>query len=748
MSDLNLYSLLFISFFIPDYLGFYIGGSFIRFKSIYTLGALFAYFLYNLFNKKQVFKGKAVEILLCLTFVAMVNNFSLIATPIFICAIISILLAKDKFTINSTVINLFIIMNFLLVLLQLKYNFKPLLLGSFLGGFTNPKLIHNAIYRGGFIRATGVFGHPLFLGNFFVILLFYYINSVEKFKGKIVYIFMMVFMILMTFSRTSYLLAFFIIVYRLYNNLKINKEKRSKINFLIAIGILVMVPILYKIMSFVNANERSNLYRKYGIRIMMAHSTENIKSFMLGNINKVQDFVGLTYYNGVEYIIKNVDNFYVQYLYDYGFIIFAITMLFIFKLYKESGNKHRGFLIILVFIMNLATSTFDWDYNTTLLFFLVITLDKKSLMHKESLKKVLVVFNGYLKKSGGVAEHAKIIHQYLGKEGYEVKLWSRDELPLLLYYAMAVIHKIDKITPFYGFYLYSYVTSLYIKYKFRDYDYYIFEDIFTPKAFYNSKAKFMAFIHASKAEEILLLSNEKKSYKRRYHKRCKRLEVKLLNLNKNIYTVSNEYSKFLKDYFSMDKEIPVIYNFLNAEDFQQYPKEQRENLCYYVGRLNNRKNPGFLVELGKKLKDNNINCKIKILGDGELRHKLENYIESCGLQDYLELVGLITDKKKLYEEISKGKVLLLPSYKESFSYVLAEAKLLGLNTLLTKGLEVPPYLIDYELELEVDKWYKCILDIMALEEDSFKGYVKESKDRVIDKFKLDQEAFLKELKSL
>lgn len=749
-SNMNFYNILFFSFFIPDYLGFRAGTSFVKFKSIYIFLALFFYGLYLLKNKELSLKHKKIEILLCVLFVMAVPKFSLISIPIFICAIISLLwnnskqgtqnASKNSFAINITLINLFTLLNFALVLLQFKFNFKTLLLNSPLKIFVNKDLIHDVIYRGSIARSMGIFGHPLYLANFFVILLFYYIYNVKSFKGKKLYLLLMTFMIFMTFSRMAYILAFIIIIHAVFNKIRNSKIRRYLISLGIVGGIISIVPIL----SFVSRNERSDLYRMYGIRVMLSKTFSNIHSFMLGNRGENKPYIAKLYHNKIEIIIKSVDNFYVQYLYNYGFIIFVITVLFILKLYINSKHKHKTLLILLALMMNMATSTFEWDFNTTLLFLLVMTIDKLTL--SEGKNKALIVFNGYLKKSGGVAEHAKIIHKFLNKKGYEAKLWSREELPKVLYYIMALIHKLDSIMPFKGFYTYSYLTSLYIKSKFGDYDYYIFEDIFTPMAFYKDNNRAMVFIHASKAEEIMLLSGKAENYKKLYYERCKRLEIKLLSSNNNIYTVSEEYAVFLKDYFNMEKQLPVIYNFLNIEDFEAYPLINRENICYFVGRLNNRKNPGFLVELAQKLKENNIQCKIRIIGDGELRESIQKDILRLELEDYLEYIGLINDKKVLFEKISSGKMLLLPSLKESFSYVLAEAKMLGLNTLLTKDLEVPPYLIDYELELELDKWYQCILDIINKDEVVFNNDVIRSKEVVLQKFQYDQKVFMEKLK--
>lgn len=372
---------------------------------------------------------------------------------------------------------------------------------------------------------------------------------------------------------------------------------------------------------------------------------------------------------------------------------------------------------------------------------------KKNMRKRRRRKKIVVIFNGYLKKSGGVAEHAKITTEYLQTEGFKVRLWSRDKLPKALYAIFGVIHKIDKIMPFRGFVLYSYFTGVYLKYKYRNFDYFIFEDVFTPLSFYNKRKKIMVFIHASKAEEYSILMDNNSIGFKTYVKRCKDFERKLLKKNQSIYTVSEEYAHFLKDYFELEEDIPYIYNYLNEWNFTKYEEVKKENVFYYIGRLNNRKNPLFLLEVAEKLQELKVQCSIKIIGDGELREELERGISDKNLENVTYL-GLITDKNKLFDIVSNGKALLLPSTKESFSYVLAEAKLLGLRTLLTKGLEVPDYLIDYALELEVNQWVEAITEVVNEKESESAEKVRASKELVISKFNDNKAEFVETLKKL
>lgn len=367
--------------FIPDYLGIYIGGQFLRFKQVLML---ITFILYIKTVTKQSLKNSKIELCLLLLFLLIVRKPSLINVPLFIVAIVSIITKNcEKYKLSASMVHGLIWVNAVLVLIQLFTDFKKLLIASPIAAILNKDLVHNAIFRSGIARVSGIFGHPLYLGNFLVILLFYYLDNIEE-KRKIPYVVLILGMIYCTLSRMAYILAFGVIVY--YYLGKTKKEHRKKVAYILSAIAVVAIPVIVWVLKVVSKNERSDLYRIYGTKAMTAKIFSSPKSFLFGNHNFTGKYIDKLRVNGIEIIVKNVDNFYVQFLYNYGILIFLVAMVLILKIFIESNLKNKWILLVMVIIMNFATSTFEWDFNSTLLCFIIL-LNTKNIDVNEVKKK-------------------------------------------------------------------------------------------------------------------------------------------------------------------------------------------------------------------------------------------------------------------------------------------------------------------------------------------------------------------------
>lgn len=89
-----------------------------------------------------------------------------------------------------------------------------------------------------------------------------------------------------------------------------------------------------------------------------------------------------------------------------------------------------------------------------------------------------------------------------------------------------------------------------------------------------------------------------------------------------------------------------------------------------IGELTYNKNQQALIEQVRK----NPRMHVAIVGEGELRNKLEQLINKYSLQDRVKLFGFMPA-----QEVLKGfDIFALPSRKEGLPYVLLEAKAAGL----------------------------------------------------------------------
>ena len=117
-------------------------------------------------------------------------------------------------------------------------------------------------------------------------------------------------------------------------------------------------------------------------------------------------------------------------------------------------------------------------------------------------------------------------------------------------------------------------------------------------------------------------------------------------------------------------------NFL--EHFPDNPdKYEREKTVLAVGRLHEVKRFDLLIRLFAALHAQFPDWKLRIVGDGDEREKLENTIRELNAQDYVNLAGR-KDAAGVEEEMLRASVFAMTSRSEGFPFVLLEAQSCGL----------------------------------------------------------------------
>lgn len=108
---------------------------------------------------------------------------------------------------------------------------------------------------------------------------------------------------------------------------------------------------------------------------------------------------------------------------------------------------------------------------------------------------------------------------------------------------------------------------------------------------------------------------------------------------------------------------------------QEYTKEENTKTVLAVGRLTNQKGFDMLLEAWIQVNKAKPDWKLKIVGEGEDRVKLTNFIKENKLNDSVELVGNTDDVGQYYEQ---AEIFCLSSRFEGFGMVLIEALAFGL----------------------------------------------------------------------
>ncbi|KHE69247.1 glycosyltransferase family 1 protein [Halobacillus sp. BBL2006] len=103
----------------------------------------------------------------------------------------------------------------------------------------------------------------------------------------------------------------------------------------------------------------------------------------------------------------------------------------------------------------------------------------------------------------------------------------------------------------------------------------------------------------------------------------------------------------------------------------------------HVGRFSPPKNHMFLLEMFAEYAKINTNSALLLIGDGQLRHKIERKIEELNLEGRVKLLGVREDIHSLLQGID---IFIFPSLYEGLPVTLVEAQCAGLPCLISTNI--------------------------------------------------------------
>ena len=159
------------------------------------------------------------------------------------------------------------------------------------------------------------------------------------------------------------------------------------------------------------------------------------------------------------------------------------------------------------------------------------------------------------------------------------------------------------------------------------------------------------------------------------------------------------YSQSLIEEWTLEKyknKIIIAHeHILNFDKFKIIKKyNAREILIAYIGRLSGEKGVLNFVKAISLIHNEN-NGKFMIGGDGDLRVKIEKYLNENNLSDNVKLTGWISHDE-LPEYLNELKLLVLPSYTEGLPNIMLEAMACGTPVLATPVGAIPDIIKDGE----------------------------------------------------
>ena len=115
---------------------------------------------------------------------------------------------------------------------------------------------------------------------------------------------------------------------------------------------------------------------------------------------------------------------------------------------------------------------------------------------------------------------------------------------------------------------------------------------------------------------------------------------------------------------------------------RKIPESKSQFTIICISLFRPEKRIDLVLESFNTLVHSGIKAKLKLIGDGPLKHEIENQIQKLGISDLVELPGYLP-QKRIIDELHNSHFLVLPSDIETFGMVLVEAQACGLPVVAT-----------------------------------------------------------------
>ena len=212
-----------------------------------------------------------------------------------------------------------------------------------------------------------------------------------------------------------------------------------------------------------------------------------------------------------------------------------------------------------------------------------------------------------------------------------------------------------------------------------------------------------------------------------------------------VYTNGFHLTERLKKY-NIDA-IPLVSSTLNDSDFYFEEKEidRLHPKLVYVGYLRKAKGVNTVLGSFKLLQEKLPNARLTIVGDGEMKKELINFVEQNNISNVF-FEGHIDNRDRLNEILRENDIFTFASLSEGSPRVILEAMANGLAVVSTPVGSLPTTFFDNEDILFADfNNEQMFLDkyLKLLKEDDFYNRLRRASFEKVSEFKIDN--FLKNI---
>ncbi|MGN1369067.1 MAG: glycosyltransferase family 1 protein [Aristaeellaceae bacterium] len=210
-----------------------------------------------------------------------------------------------------------------------------------------------------------------------------------------------------------------------------------------------------------------------------------------------------------------------------------------------------------------------------------------------------------------------------------------------------------------------------------------------------------------------------------------------------------------KDEDIRDGKVTIIKNGIDTDSFdirEETRREMRAKLGLgdktaigHVGRFFPPKNHDFLIDVFTRYHQLNPNSVLMLVGDGELREKMEAKVASLSLGDAVMFMGVRSDVNQLLQAMD---LFLMPSHYEGLPVAGIEAQATGIPMLvsdvITRELDVTGHVHFMSLDTPPEAWAQRIGEILnGFERKSAKAQIVEAGYDIGETAKFLEEFYLK-----
>lgn len=184
--------------------------------------------------------------------------------------------------------------------------------------------------------------------------------------------------------------------------------------------------------------------------------------------------------------------------------------------------------------------------------------------------------------------------------------------------------------------------------------------------------------------------------------------------------LSEELTQKINRYYNVDTSL-TLKNGLYLEQFKNIEVEKDDVkkmlglgpntlLIGHVGRFFEQKNHSLLIDIFADVYNQDKESYLILVGDGELRTKVENKVEKMGLDSNILFLGVREDIPQIMKAID---VFLFPSLHEGFPITLLEAQAAGVRCIISDTIDSNCILsentISISLDAPINKWTLAIM---------------------------------------